>query len=365
MGVSVYPKKRSPFWYVSFDSPDRARRVSRATPFRRDDPAGEQKAFFFAQEKSAGAAILRRASSHEAFDVWVLPWIERHFAKRPRTRARYRGAWKFLGHYLRAIAKVDVPRGLAYKHAIGYHEWRITTKKRNGEQVGTNTALCDLKIMSGIMSEAVRRDFASANPCLRLGIAKDKVRHARRLTPAELALIERKLSEWIAEPPEKRAWNAKDDREWMLIAYTIARYQGCRLRETRLHLTRQINLAENRVTFIAKGRDGKPHEFPTFLHAKVRPLIERLIAEGRTYTIEMPVAASVPWRRFFDWIGLRDAWFHCLRATVATELALGGVPISLAMRFMGHAKEEVHRAYQDIKAAELSVCAEAIGQTSA
>lgn len=37
------------------------------------------------------------------------------------------------------------------------------------------------------------------------------------------------------------------------------------------------------------------------------------------------------------------------------------MPISLAMRYQGHAKEEIHRAYQDIKARDLTVCADAVG----
>lgn len=356
MGISIYRHARSPFWYAAYFCPQRLRRVNRPTPHRADAADGEKLALIWAQEKAGGAAgrILSRAAKREAWAAWVLPWIESAQVRRsPRTRQRYRGAWKFLGSYLRDVAHVAAPAALTYEHVTEFLAWRCAQTKRNGRPVAHNTALCDLKILSGIMAEAVRRGYARVNPCHRLGIAKAPQRHARRLTADELAKIERELPAYIAADPAQRAW--------MATAYTIARFQGCRLRETRLHLARQVDLRAGRIIFLAKGRDGRPHEFPSFLHDKVRALLERLRREGRTWSLDLPVAASVPWRRFLDSIGLRNAWFHCLRATVATEMAERGVPISLAMRYQGHAKEEIHRAYQDINVTQLAVCAAAVG----
>jgi integrase len=355
--ISVYPREgRSAKYYISYDCPKRLRRVHEATPYLVSDPKGEQKAYFLAQEKSAGSEIMMRGAQEERFEAWVLPWLNSTYHKRPRTLQRYVGAWKYLGQYLRNIS-VDVPRALTYHQAVKFVEWRTQMIKPSGRTVSTNTAVLDLKVLQTIMAEAVRREYATTNPCDKVSIQKDKPRRAHRLTPDELALIEAKLPAWIAEDKERRAW--------MEPAYIIARYQGCRLRETRLNLKSQVDLRGNRVIFIAKGRHGEPHEFPTALHKKVRPLLERLIAERRSYTLEFPPCPSVMWRKFFDSIGLTNAWFHCLRSTVATELALAGVAISLAMRYMGHAKEEIHRAYQDIKASDLGAVADAIGSDAA
>lgn len=350
--ISVYPRKGSPFFYISYPCPKRLKRVHEATPFRTDEARGERQAYLLAKDRSEGASILMKGAKAERFDTWVLPWIDVTY-RNEKTKKRYKGAWFLWRKFLAEVAKIAVPRAMTYQHALGFHAWRTQQVKPSGRKVGTNTALSDIKFMQSAMSEAIRRGFADDNPCKKIAIQKDPVRRAHRLMPDELALIEAKLPAWVAAEPGRRSW--------MPVAYTIARYQGCRLRETRLNLKSQVNIAGAQITFIAKGSDGKPKVFPTMMHGKVRPLLEKLIKEKRTYTLEFPPCPSVMWRKFFDSIGLHNAWFHCLRSTVSTEMALGGVPISLAMRFQGHAKEEIHRAYQDIHARDLSVCVTAVG----
>lgn len=354
--ISVYPRKRSPFFYISYLCPTRLRRTHQATPFRTDDPRGERLAYELARERSAGAEIFARGAKRERFDTWVPSWLQITY-RNAKTRLRYSGAWAQWRLFLRTSARIDVPRALTYQHVLDFHAWRTAQRKRSGRTVGSNTAISDIKFMQACISEAMRRGFATANPCQKLAIQRDPVRRAHALTAEELALIERTLPAYIAADPVRRGW--------MLPAYTIARFQGCRLRETRLHLRSQVDLRAGQITFIAKGSAGRPNEFVTMIHARVRPLLEQLLAAKATHTLEFPPCPSVYWRKFFDHGGLPHVWFHCLRSTVATELALAGVPISLAMRYQGHAKEEIHRAYQDIKARDLTVCAAAVGQAPA
>lgn len=353
--VSVYPRKGSTKLYVSYIDPRTDRRVHRATAFAATDPDGRRKARAYGERLAQ--AETRSPTNSERWSAWVIPWLERQYRSAPRTLQRYLGAWKFLHHFLVDVVDVPVPRALTYQHCLAYHQWRMGQRKRtSGRTVGNNTALLDLKVLQAIMSEAIRRDFADGNPCVRLGIRRDPTRSARELGPEELGAIERELPAFVAEHPEERGW--------MPIAYHIARFQGCRLRETQLDLRRQVNLRENQVTFYAKGRRGQKHVFETALHPQVRPLIERLIAEKRTHTCTVPLNGSRLWRQFFDRLGMPDAWFHCLRATVATELARAGVHESQAMRYMGHASEVVHRAYQKLKSRDLSAAVAAIGATT-
>jgi integrase len=350
--LSVYPRKGSPFFYISYPCPKRLKRVHEATPFRTDDDRGERKAYLLAKDKSEGASILMKGAKAERFDTWVTDWLRVNY-RNPKTVLRYTGAWEQWRRFLIDRAQIAVPRALTYQHVLDFHAWRTSQVKKSGRKVGSNTAISDIKFMQACITEAQRRGFADDNPCKKLGIQKDPARRAHRLMPDELARVEATLPAFIAEEPERRTW--------MAAAYTIARYQGCRLRETRLNLRSQVDLFGGTITFSAKGSNGQPSVFTTQMHQKVRPLMERLIAEKRAYTLEFPVCPSIFWRRFFDQIGLRNAWFHCLRSTVATEMAVAGVPISLAMRYQGHAKEEIHRAYQDIKAKDLTVCAAAVG----
>lgn len=63
---------------------------------------------------------------------------------------------------------------------------------------------------------------------------------------------------------------------------------------------------------------------------------------------------------FFKAIGLPHLCFHCTRVTVITRMARAGVPISQAMRYVGHASTAVHKIYQRLAASDLSSAVNAI-----
>jgi integrase len=353
-GFSVYKRSDRKVYYISYADPKRPHRyrVQEATPFRVDDPDGMRKAHALGMEKAAAARIAGNGAASERWSSWVLSYLDHQYKNSPLTLKRYRGAWKWLSLFLTQECDVHVPRALVYAHVRGYHRWRTSFTKGSGRKVGGNTALDDLKVLKLLMNEAVKRGYAPTNPALRVNIPKEKVRHARELAADELAMIEAKLPAWVAQNPKERAW--------MPIAYQIGRYQGCRLRETRLNLRSQINLRRGTITFLTKGRKNTDGD-TTAMHPRLRPLFESLLAQGETWTLDYGPRPSILWRRFFDSIGLRDAWFHCLRSTVITEMARGGVPISQAMRYVLHASEEIHRAYQRLTPGDLEAASGAIG----
>lgn len=350
---SVYTRAGSPRFYVSFVDSTSGRRRHRVSPFRTDHPEGLRRARDWA-EKQQGQPPSK--TIQEAWGRWVPQFLSLHYSDRPATFAIYSRKWSFLHHWLVDVAAVSCPQELQYEHVIQYHAWRTAPAAGSGRRkCGHNTARDDLTALSMIMNEAIRRGFADRNPCRGARLPKTARRRARELKPDELRLIEDRLPAWIADAPQRRAW--------MGLAYAIARRQGCRLSETRLELATQVNVARREILFRIKGAKGLPRELPTLMHPDLVPVFEELIAQGRLVTLDLPHAPSVRWRNFFDSIGLRDAWFHCLRATVATELARAGVPISQAMRFMGHATREVHRAYQRLEARDLSACVAAVATT--
>jgi hypothetical protein len=351
-GISVYERDGRPVYYVAYDCPRRARRVFEATPFRTDNPEGKRRAYNFAIEKAKELAIDGSVAKSERWETWVLPFLEHQYRESPLTLRRYKQAWKWLSLFFIEHKKCYVPRAVTYGHAREYHMWRTTFKKVSGRTVANNTALLDIKAMSVVLDEAVKRAFAPSNPWLKVGIRREKARSARELSVSELALIETKLPDFVAQDT--------NDRGWMPAAYAIARYQGCRLRETRLDLRRHVNLRDSQITFHTKGhKDGDGDT--TAMHPKLRPLFERMISEKRQFTLDYGPRPSLLWRKFFDSIGLKDAWFHCLRSTVITEMARNGVPISQAMRYVLHASEEIHRAYQRLNTGDLTRCVAAIG----
>jgi integrase len=353
-GTSVYRRAGRKYYYISYRDPLRPDRyrIHEATPFLVSDPEGMRKANALAQEKAGAIRISGDGAQVERWESWVLPFLEHQYAESPLTLRIYKTSWRWVSLFLIREAHVRVPRALTYAHIRAYHQWRTNFKKVGGRQASGNTALGDIKALSVVMNEAVNRGWAPSNPALRVRIPKGKVRHARELSAEELALIEARLPAWVADLPETRTW--------MLAAYQIGRYQGCRLRETRLNLRTQVNLHTNTLTFLVKGRKKGDGEM-TAMHPRLRPLFEAMIARGDEWTLDYGNGPSLQWRKFLDSIGLRDAWFHCLRSTVITEMARAGVPISQAMRYVLHANEEIHRAYQRLTTSDLTAAHGAIG----
>ena len=344
--ASVYARKGSPFWWISYWHPKKQKRVHEATPYRLDAPQGKRKALDLADEKSKRARADKAETGKDRWECWVEVFIADHYppATRKKTYDRMRGAWRQWREFLRE-AQVQVPRALNYNVVLEFVKWRSSQiKPSSGKKVSKNTALCDVRLMAVVMDEARRRGFADANPCDRLGIAKDPAKEKREFTDAEIDQIRSEL---------------KSRPEWMRVAFEIAIFQGCRLSETAMPLS-QIDLDRRTIMFVAKGRGGKKHIFTTRLHDGLRPLIEDLIRRGRSTTCDMPAMASKEFHFFFKEIGLKDACFHCTRVTVITRLARAGVPISIAMAYVGHASETIHRIYQKLQPADAASAAAAI-----
>lgn len=339
--VSVYQRAGRTTWYVQYWCGKRQRRVNESSGFRLDDPQGKRKARNYALEHAAAGAIIRATAPHERWDAWVAAWIVDAYRARPRTQQRYLGAWSFLGAFL-AEARIPIPRLLSYAHVLSFIEWRTSQAKASGRTPSRNTALLDVRVLSQVMREAMRRGFASSNPADRIGISKDAAREKPELTDAEIATIRADLAR-----PETPAW--------MRASFEIALHQGCRLRETSVDL-RDVDVDRDTITFRAKG--GKV--FATRLHPGLRPLMVSLKQARAPRTCDIPRMASLQWRRLFDRLRLPHLCFHCLRVTCVTRMARAGVPVQQTMAYVGHASEIVHRVYQRLRAPDLTACVNAL-----
>jgi integrase len=240
-----------------------------------------------------------------------------------------------------------MPRALDYQAVEAFVRWRAAQEKRNKEKVSINTALCDVRICSVLMGEALKRGWCQVNPCAKLGIKKDEAAEKPEITLEEERDIREALPAFVAQNPQVYGH--------MINSFEIAIHQGCRLRETEVPLSR-IDVERLTITFHAKG--GK--KFATQLHTKLVPLVEKLRASGETVTCRIPMLASKHWRDFFDQIDLNHLSFHCTRVTVVTRLARAGVPISQAMSFVGHASRLIHRIYTRLQPGDLSLCIAAL-----
>lgn len=338
--ASVHQHGTRKHWYITYWCPRRRKRVQEPTPFLIDDPQGRRKARNLAEERSKEAQADRGLDSSERWENWVPDFIASRYDGdiRRKTRVRYQGAWDQWSAFL-ADNRVSVPQVLEYQNVLKFVEWRSSqVKPSSGKRVSKNTALCDVRCMSTIMREAMRRGFAIMNPCEKLGIQKDPAKQKPEMTQAEIIKIRKEL--------ETRP-------EWMQVSFEIAIHQGCRLSETQVPIS-AIDVERRTVTFTAKGRGNGKNVFTTALHPGLLPLIKKLVERNAVQTCVLPTMAAKEWHTFFEEIGMPHLCFHCTRVTVITRLARAGVPVSEAMRFVSHSSEAVHRIYTRLAAQDLS-----------
>lgn len=342
--ASIYRRDRSPYWWIKFrDSGGKIRYES--TGYRIGIGSETAKARQLKAKRTQEEADTARVSNSEYFDRWVVAFLETRCGRQPNTLTKYRQAWNAISTFLES-KDVHRPRQLKREHVMEYLNWRQHPPKDSGfRPVCLNSALLDIRIWRIIMFEAIAREFATGNPCSKLGITPDRPKDKHEITPKEEALIREKLK---TQPP------------WMSIAFEIAIRQGCRFSETSLPLT-DVNTRTNEITFTIKG--GRRHT--TALVPALRPLFSKMKEEGRQMTYDMPAQKARNWHRFFRRIGLPHLSFHCTRVTVITRLARAGVPEQQTMRFIGHSTLEVHRIYQKLKPGDLSQCTAVLNRCSA
>jgi integrase len=358
--ASLYQRPRSPFWWIKGrdtdpNSPTFGTVIYTSTQLRVGVGPQTRAARQMCAERSLAESVCASNAPTEPWGQWVAGYLK----VRCRTQAtltRYETAWRNLSLYL-AEKKVDYPRQLTRKACLDYMAWRAEPDKSNGKYKAVhNTAYMELKILSMIMGEAVRRNFAPFNPVRDLGIVRQRAREKPEYTDEQLALIQAAI-EKETEPKEKT---------FLLRSFLIARYQGCRLAETFLNPMTAVDLAADGKSGIIRFRikGGREHTAPH--HPKLIPLFQQLRKEGAVLTYERPPNPSRTWFNFMKRTGIRKllpgACFHSLRVTAVTRLARSRtIPESKAMRFIGHASTTIHRQYQRLRTEDLGDCMDALG----
>ena len=349
VGFSVFCREGRPTWRIKYVGP-RGAWVHETTPYRVDDAGGRRKAILLAERKAKDYAPGRLGRRTERWSAWVETFLASRYRGSPRTLQRYLGAWRQWIEFL-ADHQLAAPAALDYNHVVQFVAWREARPRHCGKIVSRNTALCDVKVMSLVIREAVRRGFALGNPCERLGIRKDPAKEKAPLSLDEIARIRAAVAERECDLPLPR--------RWMTISFEIALHQGCRLTETSLPLT-AINEQRREIMFLGKGRNGQKKQIVTALHPALLPLIAELRAAGASHTCTLPAMAAKEWWALRQQIGLGHTTFHATRVTVITELSRQGVTEAQAMRYVGHSSRLVHRVYQKLRPADLDACVAAL-----
>jgi integrase len=322
----LYRKQRSPFWYIQYIDANNEKH-DKSTGLRADDPNDTAKAKVLRAELEAREHQKVPLFNGAAWDNWVSKFFERHCPIKA-TLDRYEDAWKWVALWLQNN-RIHSPRQMTYRLGIEYLDWRTTFKKRTGKIVSRNTAIFELKTLSLVMGEAVRLGHADANPLVSLRLRRDRARKKPELTDEEIFTIQEAL---------------KQEPEWMQVDFEIGLHTGCRLREARIPLS-CVDFRENKITF-PSPKGGEDRAFSIPMPTALRPLLERLKAERKSYTLEFPFQPSRRWQQFFIKLKLTHLSFHCLRVTYINRLRRAGVPREAAMRLVNHASALVHEIYQ-------------------
>ena len=350
----VYQRKDSPYWWVKYWSPERLDWRRKSTEHRRDDSQGYKRALTMARELSAEGRMARQIAPTSRWSSWVQDYIKARHHDCPKTQQSELGRWRWLDAFL-TQAKIHGPQGVTYLHGQAYMTWRTSqTKRISKKHPGHNTALMELRLLSRLLQEAVRRGYIFANPLARIDIKRKRPPEKPELTNADIATIRTALAE--------REGHLPLPARWMTICFEMALHQGCRVSETSVPLS-DIDEDAGRITFHAKGHKV----FTTILNPALIPLIRQLRAAGVERTCVLPKMVTKEWHWFLKgrpergWKGAcPHVCFHCTRVTAITRMARSNVPIQKAMRFVNHADETVHRIYQRLQADDLELCVEAL-----
>lgn len=345
-GISVYTRKGRPTFSVAYTDPASGERVFRSSGFKLTDPQGRMKAYAFAREQSQ-SGIAAGSQAPRGWD-WVRPWLEFRFAKSGTTLTSYLGAWKFLSAFFHEH-RIAGPAQLNYAHAVDFAQWREEKKKRSsGRRVCRNTSIHNIRVMSRIMREAVRRSLAHGNPWYKVSddLPSELPPEKPEYTDADIARVRAELA--------RRAGLGRP-ADWMPIAFEIALAQGCRLRATQIPM-HKIDFDRWTIRFAEKG--GKDFTVP--VNPNIRPLLLRLRAEGRTVTCTLPRFASRNFGRVLRSLGLQSPpgmahhTFHSTRVTVISRGARAGVPQQKMMRVVEHGSWAVHKRYTKLQPADVA-----------
>lgn len=349
--ASLYERPDSPFLWLKFrDASGRVRQVS--TRCRIGIGPDIRRARQMAAEKSLEE--LKEGPRAKSGWGWIGDFLLVRYRSSPPSLERYQCAWGTLQMFLDE-REIEGPAGLRREHCFDYVAWRQRPDKPRGKyRAKHNTALLELKTLRLVMREAVERKMISANPCVQLGIKKERTGVKPELSADDCETIRAAIRKVVD----------LTEREALSNSFEIARYQGCRLSETRLDPTKDVNLTEKTITFRAKG--DKDHV--TRLHPKLVGLFKQLRAEGKSKTWQIPEGrgrqwASSLWWRFLDGLGLKakGITFHSTRVTVISEMARNNVHESKAKSFVGHSSTSVHEIYQRLRPKDLSDCTKVVG----
>jgi len=315
---------RSPYWYVRFRDLRTGRWREENLKLRHDDPKASLKALKAAEKRTTEETIVRPVRG-ENFADWAPEYISEHY-RNQETKKRSAYFWSTIHVWLHEKG-LKHPSEILYRHAQDYMNWRTGP---GGEEAGWNTARHEVKFLSFLMNEAIRRGYTESNG---LALARLPIRPAkqkREITIKEIGPVRKAMAE--GEP-------------WMATAFELQLHLGCRFSEARIS-KKQINFRASTVTITdAKRQEGDPRKnFTVPMNAHLKAFLQTIDwYEGFTLP-ELHRTMNRDYNAALE-KGARGLTSHCLRVSFVSRCHRAGLGEHEAMRLVNHSTRLVHRMY--------------------
>jgi integrase len=319
--ASLKSPPRTPNWVLSFRDLATGEWKEKTLPLRRDSTTDTRKA----------EAVARKATSDERRSKPLMggqfaQWVDEYIAYRynnENTKKRSQYYWSALWGFLKEN-KITHPQRLRYEHIQKY----LSHRKREG--ACHNTARQELKFLSTLMEEAVKREYALTNPLFREKIPREPSKVKPDLSEADL----RKIKTEFAKRPE-----------WMQVVLEICAHTGCRFNEAAL-ASGDINLGRNLI-HLKDSKKNPLHprkHFTIPLPKGLKPLLQKLLKK-RDFTV--PPLSREQNRLFNKALSqvVEGATSHCLRVAFITRCHRHGLSESASMQLVNHSNQLVHKIY--------------------
>jgi integrase len=321
--MSVYRRgKKSPHWHYRFSV--RGARYRGAIPEARTKWEAEQAESKLRQDIYEGRFGLVRSGTmklNDFIDEIYLPWAKAN-----------KRSWKGDSHYGTVLKEYFEGKTLSEVTPLlieKFKHQRIKTPTKHGTTRALASVNREFEMLSRMFNLAIDFGKAESNPCSRVKKFRLDNERYRYLLPEEEPML---MSALIG----KRA-----HLEGMV---TVALGLGLRKRE-QLNLRRdQVDFPRN-VVIAARTKGRKNREIPTdILNPDVRTVLLEL-CHGRKpddFVFANPKTGKpfTDIKRSFHtacrMVGIQNLWWHDLRATFCTRLALAGYEALTIMTLMGH-----------------------------
>ena len=320
--ASLRKEKNSPFWFIRYRDLDTGRWRDKSTKLRHDTPNESRKARKMADEFSVRESQVAPTVSGN-FNSWVPLFMEQNY-KNPNSLIRYQTAWAHIEKFLN-FNNLKHPTQIKYIHSEIYMEWRKKSVKHN-------SARLELKLLSFILNESIRREHIVNNPLLNAKISKEDPDEKPEISYEQFKAIQ----ELMKEKPK-----------WMNIIFHVCAYTGCRYSDGNITLS-QIDFPNNMV-LLTDGKRKKTSKKKLYfmpMHESLKEFLKKFFEEEPNFSKKLSPSDNTHFNSVLKKAtGIENMTSQCNRVSFVTNCHRSGLTIQQSKLLVNHSSSVVHDVY--------------------